>query len=53
MPITQNILCNLQVEFNTEDLIVETNTGGTINVFINGGEMIINSEVCCSYLNNF
>jgi hypothetical protein len=53
MSITQNILCNLQVEFNTEDLIVETNTGGTINVFINGGEMIINSEVCCSYLNNF
>ena len=54
MSITQNILCNLQeAEFDTEDLIVETNSGGTINVFLDGNELIINSETCCSHLNNF
>lgn len=52
--INQNILCNLQVaKFDTEDLVVLTNSGGTISVFLDGVETIINSEVCCNYLNNF
>ena len=55
MPLDPNILCNLQeAEFNTEDLVVQANNNGTINVSLDGfGEVIVNSEVCCSYLNNF
>jgi len=55
MPLDPNILCNLQeAEFNTEDLVVQANSNGTINVSLDSfGEVIVNSEVCCSYLNNF
>ena len=55
MPLDPNILCNLQeAEFSTEDLVVQANSNGTINVSLDGfGEVIVNSEVCCSYLNNF
>ena len=55
MPLEPIILCELpdSTEFNTEDLVVEANSNGTINVLLDGNERIVNSEVCCSYLNNF
>lgn len=55
MPLDPIILCNLpdSTEFNTEDLVVEAYSNGTINVLLDGNERIVNSEVCCSYLNNF
>ena len=55
MPLDPIILCNLpdSTEFNTEDLVVEAYSNGTIKVLFDGNERIVNSEVCCSYLNNF